>query len=347
MFKKILPLLACLMTLATALVASDLDDALKDAHAAGALPGLHSVLVLRNGEVLSEVYFSGADEAWGRPIGERQNGPNTLHDLRSMTKSVVSLLYGIALADGLVPPPDALLMAQFPEHADLAADGRERITIEDVLTMRMGQTWDETLPYSDPANAEIAMEWAPDRIRYILEQPMATEPGAVFNYSGGATALLAVLIMRGAKKPIDVFARERLFRPLGIDRYEWAAGADGRPSAASGLRLSARNMAKIGTLILNKGAIDGQQVVPESWIKASLTPRLSAQMLRYGYHWWLSPEGAPEWAAALGNGGQRLTVIATLGVVAVIQAGNYNQPNDWEVPVSVITNYIVPALGLD
>ncbi|MGB3245636.1 MAG: serine hydrolase [Sulfitobacter sp.] len=336
----------CCLFFATSVIASDLDDALRDAHAAGTFPGLHSVLVLRDGEILSEVYFSGQDEAWGTPIGVRQNGPNTLHDLRSVTKSIVGLLYGIALEDGLVPPPDAPLLAQFPEYADLATSEREAITIGDVLTMRMGQEWDETLPYTDPQNAEIAMEMAQDRIRFVLERPVVTIPGETFNYSGGAATLLAELIARGAGQPIDVFARERLFRPLGIMRYEWCAGVDGRPSAASGLRLSARSLASIGEMILNDGRVGDDQVVPASWIAASLTPHAATEVLRYGYQWWLSPDGAPEWAAALGNGGQRLTVIAPLGLVAVIQAGNYNLPDDWEVPVSVITNYIIPALGI-
>ena len=326
---------------------TDLEQALQDGHAAGNLPGLHSVFVLKEGEVLAEVYFEGVDQVWGTPIGNRQHGPDTLHDLRSISKSIVGLLYGIALEDGLVPPPDAPLLAQFPEYADLSTPERNTITIQDVLTMRMGLAWDETLPYTDPRNSEIAMENAPDRIRFVLEQPMIDTPGRVFNYGGGATTLLAELITRGAKMPIDVFARKRLFDPLGIAHYEWVGGADGRPSAASGLRLSARGLAQIGAMMLAGGRVDDMQVVPAHWLEASLTPRVDADPLRYGYHWWLSPAGAPEWAAALGNGGQRMTIVKPIGLVAVIHAGNYNKRTAWKVPVSVITRYIVPALGLD
>ena len=336
--------LACL---ALPLAATDLDDALREGYDSGELPGLHSVLVLQGDKVLSEVYFTDSDEVWGTPVGPRQHGPHTLHDLRSVTKSIVSLLYGIALADGLVPPPEASVLSQFPQYDDLASPERSEITIADLLTMRSGLAWDETLPYTDPRNSEIAMERAPDRIRYVLEQPVVAPAGETFAYSGGATAVLAELITRGADQPLDVFARERLFDPLGIHRYEWVRGADGQPSAASGLRLTARGLARIGTLILNGGAQGDAQIVPRDWIETSFMPRATTGPLRYGYHWWLSPEGATDWAAALGNGGQRMTIVNSLGLVVVVYAGNYNAPNAWEVPASVITKFVVPAMGLE
>ena len=326
---------------------NDLERALLDGHAAGNLPGLHAVYVMREDDVLAEVYFEGTDQVWGAPIGNRQHGPDTLHDLRSVTKSVVGLLYGIALKDGLVPPPEAPLLVQFPEYDDLSSPERDAITIADVLTMRMGNAWDETLPYSDPRNSEIGMENAPDRIRFVLEQEMIAPPGEVVNYNGGTTALLAELITRGSGQPLDVFARERLFDPLGIPRYEWVRGADGRASAASGLRLSARSMARIGEVILNDGMFNDTQIIPADWLAAALSPHASPDPLRYGFHWWLSPAGGPEWAAALGNGGQRVSISKNLGLVVVIYAGNYNEPNAWEVPVSVIAQYIAPSLDLD
>lgn len=324
-----------------------LERSLQDGHAAGNLPGLHAVFVMRDDDILAEVYFEGADQVWGAPIGNRQHGPDTLHDLRSMTKSVVGLLYGIALADGLVPPPDAPLLAQFAELSDLSSPERDAMTVADALSMQMGNAWDETLPYSDPRNSEIAMEYAPDRIRFVLEQDMIAPPGGGFTYSGGATTLLAELIARGSGQPLDVFARERLFDPLGIPRYEWVRGADGRPSAASGLRLSARSMARIGEVIRDGGIFEETQVIPADWLAASFTPQASADPLRYGYHWWLSPAGGPEWVAALGNGGQRMSISKNLGLVVVVYAGNYNEPNAWEIPVSVIAQYIAPSLDLD
>ena len=108
---------------------------------------------------------------------------NTLHDLRSVSKSIVGLLYGIALADGKVPAPEAPLFASFPEYADLAADpARNRRTIYNALTMTMGTDWDEiSVPYSDPTNSEIAMDMAPDRYRFVLGGTGRDEAGSALD----------------------------------------------------------------------------------------------------------------------------------------------------------------------
>ena len=147
-----------------------------------------------------------------------------LHDLRSCSKSIVGLLYGIALQRGHVPPPEAPLFSAFPEYAGLADnDGRDRLTIHHVLTMTMGTDWDESsLLYSDPRNSETAMDNAADRYRYILERRVVEPPGAHWTYCGGATALLARIIAKGSGKTLHQFARENLFDPLGIGATEWA-----------------------------------------------------------------------------------------------------------------------------
>jgi CubicO group peptidase (beta-lactamase class C family) len=128
--------------------------------------------------------------------------------------------------------------AAFPEHADLAGEaGRDRLTIEHVLTM--GTDWDETsIPYSNPANCEIAMDRAPDRYRFILGRRVVADPGRRWSYCGGATALLARIVGRGTGRPLHAFAREALFDPLGIGATEWMTDRDGEPIAASGLRMS-------------------------------------------------------------------------------------------------------------
>ncbi|MEO0914315.1 MAG: serine hydrolase, partial [Pseudomonadota bacterium] len=127
--------------------ANPLEDKIIAAFEAGELPGLHSTKIDLGGETLAEVYVAGEDEAWGRPLGLRQHGPDTLHDLRSVTKSIVGLLYGIAWVEGKVPAVEQPLLAQFPDYADLAdGSGREEILIEHALKMRMGLEWNENLP---------------------------------------------------------------------------------------------------------------------------------------------------------------------------------------------------------
>ncbi|GJL82668.1 MAG: hypothetical protein DHS20C01_23020 [marine bacterium B5-7] len=325
----------------------DLDVQLHKAFVAGELPGLHSVLVLHKGNIIAESYFKGEDERWGRPTGLRHHGPDTLHDLRSVTKPVVGLLYGIALSEGKVPALDENLIAQFPQYADLA-DGSERqnILVRDALSMKMGTEWNEDLPYTDPNNSEIAMEYAEDRYRFILDRPMVSTPGEQWTYNGGAVAIVARLIADGVGMPIDKYAQEKLFKPLGITEFEWIHGSNDVPSAASGLRLNTHDLAKIGQLVLNNGLYDGKQIVPASWLTASFEPQATLKDgLRYGLLWWLSPQGSPpSWVAGFGNGGQRLTVNPGDKIILVIFAGNYNQPNDWQLPVKIIEEFLVPAL---
>ncbi len=125
--------------------------------------------------------------------------------MRSVTKSIVGLLYGIALATGLAPPPEAKLVEQFLEYPDLSTDlARQRLTVGHVLTMTLGTEWDEmTIPYTDQRNSEIAMDRAADRYRYILERPVVEPPGLHWMYNGGATALLARLTAKGTGRPLE------------------------------------------------------------------------------------------------------------------------------------------------
>src|SRR5688572_30671720 len=179
--------------------APDLGEKFDAGVRSGLLRDIHAIVVSRGETIVLERYFDGPDDAWGRQLGVVRFGPETLHDLRSVTKSIVGLLYGIALDRGLVPTPETPLLAQFPDYPDLAHDpARAGIRIEHALTMTLGLEWDEfTRPYTDPLNSEIAMEAAPDRTRFILERPVVGAPGARWTYSGGAVALIGTLIARG------------------------------------------------------------------------------------------------------------------------------------------------------
>lgn len=142
----------------TCAYAQTLEENLRSGFEAGQLPGLHGAIVDFRGERLAEVYFPGEDERWGSKIGVVNHEAHSLHDLRSVTKSVVGLLYGIALSEGQVLGPDQPLYDQFPGYRDLMEEpGRDRILIGHALSMQMGLEWNEDLPYSDPRNSEIAM----------------------------------------------------------------------------------------------------------------------------------------------------------------------------------------------
>jgi len=321
---------------------------------------LHGVIVLRHDRLVLERYFDGDDRARGiGDLGRVSFGPDTLHDLRSCSKSIVGLLYGIALQQGVVPPPEAPLFSAFPEYADLAdRDGRDRLTIEHALTMTMGTDWDESsLIYADPRNSETAMDAAPDRYRYVLERRVVEPPGVHWTYCGGATALLARIIAKGSGQTLHAYARANLFDPLGLGPTEWAGGRDGEPFAASGARMCVRDLARIGQLMLHGGRVGGRAVVPADWIKRCTTPFVSAdEIRRYGYQWFVvdigfgKPKG---WAlgrlermwTAQGEGGQRLFVIPALQLVIAITAGNYMQADQWMPPTRVLREIVLASLA--
>ncbi len=314
-----------------------------------AFHNLHSVIVQQAGKTLLERYYRGNDSKRGHPLGVIEFSPTVLHDLRSVTKSIVSLLYGIALAAGKVAPPEAVLVTQFRDYGDLAADpARRQMTVAHALTMTIGTEWDEDAPYTGPWNSEIAMNMAGDRNRFILDRPLQHKPGSTWLYNGGTTALLSDLIERGSGQNLLSYAKEALFQPLGIADVEWVCESDGRFAAASGLRLLPRDLAKIGRLILQQGKWEGEQVVPASWLQQSFEPQASIdENFSYGYQWWLGrfleSDGHP-WIAGNGNGGQRLIVLPHLDLVVVIMTGNYDQPDQSDIPVALMRDIILPAV---
>jgi CubicO group peptidase (beta-lactamase class C family) len=332
--------------------APDLADRLDAGIRSGLLDGLHSVLVARGGSLVLERYCDGEDESWGAPLGIVAFGSETLHDLRSVTKSIVGLLYGIALDRGLVPPPEAPLLAQFPEYPDLGADPRRaRLTVAHALTMTLGMEWDEERPYTDPANSEIAMETAPDRYRFILDRPIVAEPGQRWIYSGGAVALLGRLIARGTGKTLPDFAREALLKPLGIETFEWAEGQDGVASAASGLRLRPRDLLRLGALVLADGRWGDRQIVSRAWLDASFKVAVPIGDGRdYGRLWYFGVMSTPalagprRWIAAFGNGGQRLWLMPDAKLAVVIHCGNYDTPDQWVTAVRIWREIVLANL---
>ncbi len=333
--------------------AADLGDRCDAALSSGLLSGVHAVLVARAGCLVLERYVPGPDWAWGQPLGAIAFGPDTLHDLRSVTKSVVGLLYGIALDRKLVPPPEAPLMAQFPEYPDLAGDPkRARLTIGNALTMTLGLAWDEDRPYTDPANSEIAMELAPDRNRFALEQPIAAEPGTRWIYSGGDVALIGALIARGTGMKLEEFARQALFEPLGIAGFDWTRGHDGIAVAASGLRLRPRDLLRIGALVLARGKRGNRQIVSEAWLDAAFKPAIKTSFdgVEYGRLWYSGETQVPalagprRWLAGFGNGGQRLFVLPDADLAVVVMTGNYDKPDSWMAPLRIWREIVLANL---
>lgn len=342
-----------------AFAADDFRQRLATAEQSGKVSGLHALLVSRGGVTLFEHYGKGVDEDISRNIFDGNNmvtfGPKVLHDLRSVSKSVVALAYGVALAQGKVPPPEAKLYDQFPEYPDLAKQpGREKLTIGHVLSMTLGLEWDElTVPYgNDLRNSEIAMEAAPDRFRFILGLPIVGEPGVKWTYCGAATAILGRLIAKGTGEKLPAYARRVLFDPMGFGPSEWAISADGEPRAASGCRLLPRDLLKVGQVALAGGAWQGKQIVPADWVKRITTPTVRIEGARsYGYHWYIYDamvDGQRQyWFGGIGWGGQKLYVFPGLELVVAMTCGNYSKPGMEQnrINIVVLNEVVFPSLA--
>ena len=311
---------------------------------------VHSVLVVRHGKLVFEHYFAGIDEHLGNPVGEVAFGPETRHDARSMTKSVTDLLVGIAIDRGWIKSVDASVFSFFPQYADLRTPEKDRITLRHLLTMSSGLEWHEfDTPYTSDTNSENRMDSAKDPYRYALEQPVVAPPGRLWNYNSGSTELLGAILRKATGKPLDQLARSLLFEPLGITDIEWYKYAQGNPSAAAGLRLRPRDFAKIGQLVLQRGAWNGKQVVSAGWIDASTTPQINGFLVFfYGYQFWLGrslvDKHVVDWAAAWGLGGQRIFVVPDLDLVVVVTAGLYESDMQAQVPIKILNQYVLSAI---
>lgn len=321
----------------------------------GDYANVHSVLVVRDGKLVYEEYFRGADERRGTPVGEVTFDADTAHDARSVTKSVVSVLFGIAVAEGRITDLNAPVLDYFPQYADLRTPERLAIRLRDVLSMTSGFAWDEgSRPYGDPANNETQMDGAPDPYRYVLERPIAAAPGTAFEYSGGDTMLLAGVIERATGMSLQDYSQRVLFTPLGMEGAEWLAYPGGVAIAASGLRLRPRDMAKIGQMYLDGGRWRGVQIVPETWVRDSLSPHavVSNRPLgfqRYGYQWWLGTARVGEtmvpYSVAVGWGGQRVLIVPSMNVVVVMTCGLYGDPRQTDITFEVMLDRVLPAIA--
>jgi CubicO group peptidase (beta-lactamase class C family) len=293
---------------------------------------VHSVVVARHGRLVFEQYFAGYDEPWGYGDKRYKFDAKMKHDMRSVSKSIVSLLTGIAIDRGLINGVDAPALQFFPEMASVATEKWPSVRLRDLLTMSSGMSWDENRAWTDPKNDEPYLGSEADPIHYIFSKPIVATPGTQWNYNGGGVDLLGAIIARQSGKSLDVFAREALFAPLGITDFEWQTYRNGKVSAAAGLRLRPRDATKIGQLMLNKGAWQGAQIVSADWAEESVAPRFQAigylgGLFFYGRSWWLGRtlSGGQEvpWIAAMGLGGQRVFIVPSLDLVVTSTSGLY------------------------
>jgi CubicO group peptidase (beta-lactamase class C family) len=311
---------------------------------------VHSVLVARDGQLVLETYRTGADQVWGTDLGVITHTADMPHDVRSVSKSVVSLLVGIALDRGLIGSIDEPVLGLLPEYAATRTPEKDRIRLRHLLTMTSGFAWNEGLPYEHPRNSERLLYESAEPYRYVLEQTTISEAGEQWSYNGGNTMLLGAVLQDATGQPLVEFAREALFEPLGITDFTWTTvEPSGEPAASGGLRLRPRDMAKIGQLVLNGGTWDGRRIVSEQWIRESTEPRYDGwRSHRYGYQWWVGESRVRDrdvaWVAAWGLGGQRIYIVPAYDLVAVITAGLYTDSIQDAVAQDILNNGVLAAI---
>ena len=282
---------------------------------------LHSLLVIRNGCIVSETYFA-------------SYRPEMKHELYSCTKSFISTLIGIAIDKGYIDSVGHPVMDLIPNRTFANQDAnKQAMTLEDILTMRTGLDWVE----SDASYRKLYV--SRDWVGFVMDEPMAYKPGTVFNYCTGCSHLLSAIVQSTTGMNTRDFARAELFEPLGIADFNWETDSNGIPNGGWGLQLVPRDMAKLGYLYLHNGTWDGKQVVSAEWVKAATQKHTDADgNFGYGYQWWTYPSF--DAYTALGLYGQTIFVIPRLNLVIVTTAATA----DGHAGIyKLIENYIVPA----
>lgn len=314
----------------------------------------HSLIIIQNDNLVLEKYFQG----WTRDMR---------HPCFSVTKSVTSALIGIALAQGKIKGLDAKLLSFFSEYSHIrnVDEKKQSITLENVLTMTTGLEWNElSTPYTfgifpNFNNDMIRMLFSRDYIKYVIDQPMASDPGTEWLYNSGSLDLLSGIITNTTGQSAEDFAADNLFHPMGITDWAWVKGPNDISETGAGLSLHPVDMAMFGYLYLKKGLLKGEQIIPAAWVETSTAKRITDIMifgqkvyLYYGYLWWIAPVNATvgkslrlnEIYCALGYGGQCIFIIPPLDMVVVSTAVNLDDLASMFSGFKFLSDYILPAV---
>jgi CubicO group peptidase (beta-lactamase class C family) len=266
---------------------------------------LDSVIVVRHGYIVLEEYRNGYDQ-------------HEKHHIQCVTKGFTSVLIGIALDKGFIENVDQKMVDFFPDHTIANMDARkQRITLEHLLTMSDGLDWHELdYPYTDERNTLGQMWVSKDAVEYVLNRPMARDPGTEFYTNSGASIVLGGIVEQVTGQSVLSFARKYLFDPIGIKDVYWDMTTGNHYHTDGGLYITPRDMARFGYLMLNQGAWDGQEIVSSEWVNQSTrTHYRIASGMGFGYHWLTFP-GAGIYAAA-GHYDQWIYVIPEVDVIAI------------------------------
>lgn len=320
---------------------------------ANSIENVHSLLILKDGKLVYENYFAGKDQKHGKKLGYIEHSMDRLHDCRSISKSVTSACIGIAIQKGMISNVNDPINKYLTEIKDSI---KSTITIKHLLTMTSGLEWNEIGSYGSFFNSETQMDMRFNPVKYVLKKTMVSKPGSIWNYSAGNTQLLAEIINRVSGLTVDKYAGKYLFQPLGINSYEWVNLSFKKvPAAASGLRLTSRDLLKFGLLYLNDGKYGNIQVIDSEWVNESLKPfiqrpeftNLKIKEGGYGYMFWTYTDTIKgkqiEVVEAKGNGGQSIFICKPLNLIVVTTGGNFNKVDD--NPYRMLTKFVIPSIA--
>ncbi len=295
---------------------------------------LNSVLLIKDDQLIIEEYFNGYDV-------------NALHDLRSVTKSIKSILLGIAIDNGIIDnindPISKYLKSHEPEKS--LDDRKDEITIRHLITMSTG--WDCNDWDRKSKGQEDRVYKKDDWIQYTLDLPMINNPGEISTYCSMGVIIMAEIISQASGLSLIEFAEQHLFSPLEIADVMWGHTSNKDViSSANRLYLKPRDAAKIGQLILNKGIWNGNQIVSPEWIEVATSKKTTISGTPYGYLWWMIPfkvnERIINSITATGNGGQYIMVIPELDMVGIFTGGYYNSEED-KLAFAIMNNVLIPT----
>lgn len=306
----------------------------------GYIQDIHSLLMVKNSKLVLEDYFHG----YAR---------NKTHSMMSVSKSITSILIGIAKDQKKIPNIDKKIYEFFLSYKDISWDDlKNTICLKHVLNMTAGLDWNDwDYPDTDPRSSTQAMIRSDDWIKFILGRKAIDPPGKNFVYSNGLTMLLGEILRNSTGVYADKFAGEYLFGPLGISDFSWQKLPDGTIITAWGLKLRPRDMAKIGYMMLKDGKWKAKQIVSSTWVKESTKAHVEGDILLgsgYGYQWWRGRtfinNKSIETFYAAGKGGQYIFVCPSLDLVTVFTSKYIDNPNGELPPQIIMVNYIIPAM---
>lgn len=296
------------------------------ASAAQAAPSVTGVLVIRYGQIAAEYWREGwaADDAI---------------DIRSCTKSVVSALAGRARHDNLLPDLSITIGDLIPERIPAGADvGVGDITLWSLLAMTSGLQWDWQSDYQ-------RLEAAEDPVALTLGQPIVAPQGELYVYNSGGSHIIGLMVAAAAGVPLEEYAQEVLFDPLGMTFHGWRRTPQGEVIGGYGLQLIPADMARLGYLYLRNGVWDGEQIITPEYVNQSTIVQSAGDPTGgtpYGYQWWVTSVTGYDAFFALGYGGQYIYVVPALDLVIAIAVGDISVP--LYAPRPIIESTIVPLV---